>query len=165
MATTKVAIAPMKVAQIPNAGADFQIVETGWDEKLTFLARKLNADDWSALQKHICNSADAADEYEGDGSYGEEAMDDLDEPIQSYPAGKNLESRGTVKRPAVAAKPAMDAAATRDFYAEMGGEPPRNFQGSYGALASDASIPSSPSRTAVDSFKALFPEAEPVRHV
>ena len=27
MATTKVAIAPMKVAQIPNAGADFQIVE------------------------------------------------------------------------------------------------------------------------------------------
>src|SRR5438034_6949352 len=27
MATTKVAIAPMKVAQIPKAGADFQIVE------------------------------------------------------------------------------------------------------------------------------------------
>ena len=27
MATTKVGIAPMKVAQIPKAGADFQIVE------------------------------------------------------------------------------------------------------------------------------------------
>src|SRR5438552_4468860 len=27
MATTKVAMAPMKVAQIPKAGADFQIVE------------------------------------------------------------------------------------------------------------------------------------------
>lgn len=27
MATTKVAVAPMKVAQIPRAGADFQIVE------------------------------------------------------------------------------------------------------------------------------------------
>ena len=27
MATTRVAIAPMKVAQIPKAGADFQIVE------------------------------------------------------------------------------------------------------------------------------------------
>ena len=27
MATTKVAIAPMKVAQIPKSGADFQIVE------------------------------------------------------------------------------------------------------------------------------------------
>jgi len=27
MATTKVAIAPMKVAQIPKAGADFQIVD------------------------------------------------------------------------------------------------------------------------------------------
>ena len=27
MATTKVAIAPMKVAQIPKPGADFQIVE------------------------------------------------------------------------------------------------------------------------------------------
>ena len=27
MATTKVAIAPMKVAQVPKGGADFQIVE------------------------------------------------------------------------------------------------------------------------------------------
>jgi D-arabinose 1-dehydrogenase-like Zn-dependent alcohol dehydrogenase len=27
MATTKIAIAPMKVAQIPKPGADFQIVE------------------------------------------------------------------------------------------------------------------------------------------
>jgi len=27
MATTRVAIAPMKVAQIPKSGADFQIVE------------------------------------------------------------------------------------------------------------------------------------------
>jgi hypothetical protein len=27
MATTKVASAPMKVAQVPEAGADFQIVE------------------------------------------------------------------------------------------------------------------------------------------
>jgi hypothetical protein len=30
MATAKVAIAPMKVAQIPKGGADFQIVETWW---------------------------------------------------------------------------------------------------------------------------------------
>ncbi len=27
MATTRVAVAPMKVAQIPKAGADFEIVE------------------------------------------------------------------------------------------------------------------------------------------
>jgi hypothetical protein len=59
-------------------------------------------------------------------------------------------------------KPAMDATATKDFYAWYDAEPTRRC--SMG-LAGDEKRPAETSRSAGDSFRQLFPEAEPTRHI
>jgi hypothetical protein len=91
-----------------------------------------------------------------------EAMDDQDDDMPAR--GGAMEPRGGKMAPRAETK-AMDAAAAKSF-AELYGEPlSQGYSGNYGTLASDDAPPASSSRTDVETFHALFPEAEPVRYV
>jgi hypothetical protein len=98
---------------------------------------------------------------------GSPAMDyDIDEfPDADMPARGSNRAPGVGKMPPRGSKkPAMDAAAAKLVFDAVYPDahlPPHDYAGNYCHLESDMVIPASPSRQDVDSFRALFPEAEP----